>query len=210
MIMTVSLLMLVLFTGIQYAMFSERTWLSDLGGGISNGAFSYVSPFSISHHSGLFHLLTINPVLTPEIALIDPKIVAFASNLSNPHPLYVQLAGFGLTALAILGVIRGIRNREVWSLMVYPLFAFFLHVVVGFGLTAYNYDLYMYAGHYLFAIFLLASVFIRKVMNVKLQKVLFSFMLLLLITTMANNIVKHYSTLDYIKSSYIELENQSD
>ncbi|MEK3791539.1 DUF6080 domain-containing protein [Paenibacillus sp. FSL R7-0204] len=209
-IMIFSLLLLIFFTGLQYALFSGKTWVSNVGGGLSNGAFGYISPFSLAHHSELFHMLVVNPVLTPEISLIDPKIVAFASNISAPHPIYVQFAGFGITVLAILGFIRGIRNREVWSLMIYPLFAIFLHIVIGFGLAAYKYDLYLYAGHYLFAIFLLASFFVRTVTNVKLKKVCSSFIILLIIVTMANNIVKHYSTLDYIKSSYIKLENQSD
>lgn len=156
-IMIFSLLLLIFFTGLQYALFSGKTWVSNVGGGLSNGAFGYISPFSLAHHSELFHMLVVNPVLTPEISLIDPKIVAFASNISAPHPIYVQFAGFGITVLAILGFIRGIRNREVWSLMIYPLFAIFLHIVIGFGLAAYKYDLYLYAGHYLFAIFLLAS-----------------------------------------------------
>ncbi|WP_410512287.1 DUF6080 domain-containing protein [Paenibacillus sp. BR2-3] len=209
-IMIGSLLLLIAFTGLQYAMFSGRTWISNLEGGMSNGALRYVSPFSFAQHSSLFNMLTVNPVLTPNVILIDPGIVAFVTDLNKPYPLYVPIVGFGLIFMALLGFIKGVRTREAWSMAIYVLFAFLLHVVVGFGLAAYKYDMYLYAGHYLFAFFPLAAGFVRDVVNRTVQKILVVLLSLLVLTTLANNIVKHYSTLDYIKSAYTEVINFSD
>ncbi|MDT3427931.1 putative membrane protein [Paenibacillus forsythiae] len=201
-IMAGSLLLLIAFTGLQYAAFSGKTWISDLGGGMSNGALRYVAPFSFAQHSGIFHLLAINPVLTPDITLIDPGIVAFGTDVNKPYPLYVHAAGFGLIALAVLGFIRGIRTREAWSLAAYILFALLLHIVRGFGLATYKYDLYLYAGHFLFAFFLLAAGFVRDAGNRTVQAVLTVLVSLLVVVALANNIVKHHSALDYIQSAY--------
>ncbi|AKG36295.1 DUF6080 domain-containing protein [Paenibacillus durus] len=204
-IMAGSLLLLIAFTGLQYVVFSGKTWISDLAGGMSNGALRYVAPFSFAQNSGVFHMLAVNPVLTPNITLIDPGIVAFGTDVNKPYPLYVHAAGLGLIALAVLGWIRGIRTREAWSLAVYILFAFWLHIIRGFGLATYKYDLYLYAGHFLFAFFLLAAGFVRDAVNRTLQTILIVLVSLLVLTTLVNNIVKHLSALDYIQSAYTEV-----
>jgi hypothetical protein len=207
-IMMGSLILLIAFTGLQYVVFSGNTWASNLEGGVSNGALRYVSPFSFAQHSSIFHMLIVNPILTPSIQLIDQGLVAFGTNLNKPYPLYVQITGFGLIVMVILGFIKGIRTREAWSNALYIFFAFLLHIVVGFGLAAYKYDMYLYAGHYLFAFFLLAAGFVRDIVNRILQKILIVLVSLLVLTTLANNIVKHHSTLSYIKSAYIEVLGQ--
>lgn len=201
-IMIGSLVLLIGFTGLQYILFAGKTWLSGITTGMSNGAMQYVSDFSFAHHSKVFHMLMISPVLTPDIALIDPGIAAFATDLSKPYPWYVQVTGFTLILMALLGFIRGIRTREAWSAVIYILFALLLHIVIGFGLVAYNYDMYLYAGHYLFAFFLLAAVFARSIQNLRFRQVLAGVTALLIAVTLVNNIVKHQAALNVIQSAY--------
>lgn len=93
----------------------QISWLSNVFGGLSNGALGYVTPFSFAHHAKAFYMLVVSPVLTPDVALIDPGIVAFATDLSKPYPFYVHIVGIGLFLLAVLGFIKGIKTRETWS-----------------------------------------------------------------------------------------------
>ncbi|MGZ9586640.1 DUF6080 domain-containing protein [Paenibacillus marinisediminis] len=203
-IMFGSLLLLIGFTVLQYVLFSGKTWLSNLMEGMSNGAFGYVAPFSFAHNSKVFHMLAVSPVLTPDVALIDPGIVAFATDLSKPYPLYVNLVGLALIGMAILGLIKGIRSRESWSWAIYILFAIVLHVGIGFGLAAYKYDMYLYAGNYLFAFFLLAAGFVRDIDKGKLKNILVIAVSFMVFITLVNNVVQHLETLDYIKSAYTQ------
>lgn len=209
-IMISALLMIIGFTALQYVLFSGKTWLSNVFGGLSNGALGYVTPFSFAHHAKAFYMLVVSPVLTPDVALIDPGIVAFATDLSKPYPFYVHIVGIGLFLLAVLGFIKGIKTRETWAIATYILFAFVLHIVVGFGLTTFQYDLYLYAGHYLFAFFILAAGFVSSIRNVTVKRVMLGVIALFLLTTLANNIVKQNATLDIIQSSYTDVITQQD
>lgn len=207
-IMVSALIMIIGFTVLQYVLFSGKTWISNIFGGLSNGAFGYVTPFSFAHHAKAFYMLVVSPVLTPDLAMIDPGIVAFATDISKPYPFYVHIVGIGLFLLAVFGFIKKIKTRESWAIAIYILFAFVLHIVVGFGLSAFQYDLYLYAGHYLFAFFILAAGFISGIRNITLKRVMIGMTALFLLTTLVNNIVKHNSTLGYIQSSYTDVITQ--
>lgn len=201
-IMISALLMIIGFTAVQYLLFSGKTWVSNVFSGLSNGALGYVTSFSFAHHAKAFYMLIISPILTPDIALIDPGLSAFATDLSKPYPVYVSVVGIGLILMSVLGFIKGIKSRETWSISTYILFALLLHIVVGFGLSAYAYDLYLYAGHYLFAFFILAASFVSGIRNTTMKRILIGIVAIFLLVTLANNIVKHISSLDYIQSSY--------
>ncbi|WP_106765970.1 DUF6080 domain-containing protein [Paenibacillus faecalis] len=209
-IMITALMMIFAFTGLQYVLFSGKTWLSNVFGGLSSGAFSYVTPFSFAAHAKAFYMLVVSPVLTPDVALIDPGIVAFATDLAKPYPFYVHIVGIGLFLLAVLGFIKGVKKRETWAMATYILFAFVLHIVIGFGLSTFKYDLYLYAGHYLFAFFILAAGFISGLRSVTVKRILLGAIALFMLTALANNIVKHSETLDTIQSSYTNVITQQN
>ncbi|WP_054958394.1 DUF6080 domain-containing protein [Paenibacillus dakarensis] len=208
-IMITALMMILMMTGIQYFTFG-KTWLTNVFGGLSSGGLGYVTPFSVEHHARAFYMLIVSPILTPAIALIDTGITAFATDLSKPYPLYVHIVGIGFFLMAVLGFIKGIKSRGIWAIFTYILFAFLLHIVVGFGLTAFTYDLYLYAGHYLFAFFILAASFVTGIRNHTAKKVLLGVAAVFLLVTAANNMIKHQSNLDYIHASYTNVLTQQD
>jgi len=107
-----------------------------------------------------------------------------------------------------MGIIKGIREREVWTLVPYILFAFLLHVVVGFGLAVFQYDMYLYAGHYLFAFFLLGGGFVISLRPGLGKKAVIGLIMLCVIVTASNNIYRHVETLTTIKQSYDQLEQE--
>ncbi|MGO4530949.1 DUF6080 domain-containing protein [Paenibacillus sp. 2TAF8] len=207
-IMALAVLMIVVLTAIQYVAFGGRSWVSNWLLGIQNGGTSYATPFQWAAHFKALVLLTINPMLSPKVHLLDPGMVAFVTDLSRSNPLYVQITGGFLLLLALAGFIRGIRERSVWTLMPYILFAFLLHIVVGFGLAVYQYDMYLYAGHYLFAFYLLGGMFISGLRSGFGKKVLIGLLLASLLVTAGNNIYRHFETLTTVKQSYEQLEQQ--
>lgn len=201
-IMLVFLGMVVVVTLLQHLLFSGKSWIANVFSSVQNGALSYVSPFSWEHHSRVFYMLFVSPILSPELAMIDPGIAAFVTDLAKPYPIHVHIVGIGVLLLAVLSFIKGIRSRDTWAFSIYILFAILLHIIVGFGLAAYAYDLYLYAGHYLFALFVLAALFIAKTKSLRLQQVLTGVMALFLLITLVNNIVLHGQSLDYIQTTY--------
>lgn len=203
-IMALAAVLIAVLTAIQYVAFG-RSWVGNWLLGIQNGGISYAAPFQFAAHRQALTLLTINPMLTPKVHMLDPGMVAIVTDLSVPNPLYAQLTGTFVLLLALAGFIAGIRERETWTLVPYLLFAFLLHIVVGFGLAVFQYDMYLYAGHYLFALFLLAGRFAIRLRAGLGKKVLIALLALCVLVMAGNNIYRHVETLTTIKQSYAEL-----
>ncbi|SDL42184.1 hypothetical protein SAMN05428961_10532 [Paenibacillus sp. OK060] len=207
-IMALAVAFIVVLTGIQYIAFGGRSWVSNWLLGIQNGGTSYATPFQFAAHWKALSLLTINPMLSPKVHLLDPGMVAFVTDLTRSNPIYVQLTGIFILLLALTGFFKGIREREVWTLVPYILFAFLLHIVVGFGLAVFQYDMYLYAGHYLFAFFLLGGGFVIGLRQGLGKKVLIGLIMVCILVTAGNNIYRHVETLTTIKQSYDQLEQE--
>lgn len=201
-ITSVFLGLVIVVTVLQHFLFSGSSWITNWLTSLQQGGFSYVTPFSFAHHARVFHMLIISPMLTPDIALIDTGIQAFVTDLSKPYPIHVQIVGFGMILLALLGLIQNIRSRGAWAWVIYILFGLFLHVGVGFGLAAYSYDMYLYAGHYLFAFFILSAMFIAGTPSRSIQNLCNAVLVLFLIIILANNIWQHMQVLDYIETTF--------
>ncbi|WP_438350477.1 DUF6080 domain-containing protein [Paenibacillus sp. FA6] len=201
------LLLVVLFTLLQSVLFGGNTWINNWITGLNNGGFSYAAPFSFSQHWKAIYMLVISPILSPDMMLVDQGIMAFVTDLTRPYPFYVTIIGFTLIILAGLGFIKGIKSRETWTLVPYIFFAILLHIIVGFGLAVFKFDLYLYAGHYLFAFFLLAARFIMQINHDFIKKGLIAIILIFVLTTLGNNVIKHIETLNYIEDTYSGLNN---
>lgn len=201
------LLLIVIFTLLQFVLFGGQSWISTWIKGLHDGGFRYASPFSLSQHWKAIYMLVISPILTSDIALVDSGIMAFVSDLTRPYPFHVSIIGFTVIIMAGIGFVKGIRTREVWTVAAYIFFAIFLHIIVGFGLAVFNYDLYLYAGHYLFAFFLLGASFIKQINHHLLKKGLMAIILIFVLTTLGNNVIKHQEALHVIEETYSNLKN---
>ncbi|MCR8659652.1 DUF6080 domain-containing protein [Paenibacillus endoradicis] len=208
-IVIIFLLMVVGVTLIQLLTFNGNSWINNWIKGLSSGGFSYTGVFMFSEHWKAIYMLVISPILTPDITMLDPGIVAIVTDLSRPYPFYVHIIGFGMILLALVGFIKGIKSKETWILASYILFAILLHIIVGFGLAVFKYDLYLYAGHFIFAFFLLGGRFLIQVKHNLLKKVLVAVVILFALMTLTNNIIKHVEALNTIEQSYIELKNDN-
>ncbi|MFD0712516.1 DUF6080 domain-containing protein [Paenibacillus sp. GCM10027626] len=203
-----ALVLVIVFTGLQWLVFDGSSWATNWSNTLDAGGFSYVAPFSFSHHWQAFYMLGVSPVLTPDVTMIDTGIVAVVTDLAQSYPFYVHIIGIGVLLLALLGFIQGFRTREAWVLASFIIFGLLLHIVVGFGLAAFKYDMYLYAGHFLFAIFLLAARFINQMYPGIAKTALLGIILLFTLVTLGNNIMKHSEALDHIKQSYAELKQE--
>lgn len=201
-IIGVFLLLVVFFTALQNVLFDKHSWINNFNKSIHNGGFSYVGEFSFSQHWKAIYMLVISPVLTPAITMIDPGIAAFATNLSVPYPLYVTVSGLLLIVAAAWGFLAHLKQKEVWGLMMFPGFAFCLHILEGYGLKTFSYDLYLYAGHYLFAFFLLGGIAIRSLPKPTVQKTAFVLLSVVIVITLANNLWFHAEALNQVKTFY--------
>ncbi|CAG7657232.1 DUF6080 domain-containing protein [Paenibacillus allorhizosphaerae] len=202
-------LMVVVVTAVQLVLFRGQTWITSWVQSLNSGGFSYVAPFSFHQHWKVFHMMVASPVLTPNITLIDPGITAFVTDLNNPFPIYVYVIALSLTVMAGLGFVKTMRSRETWTLVPFILFAVFLHIVVGFGLAAFEYDMYLYAGHYLFTLFLLSGKYVTAIERGSVQKTLTFVILIFVLVTVGNNILKHTAALHYIQNAYSILNDAS-
>lgn len=181
------------------------SWIHNWLQSLHNGGFNYTAPFTFSQHWKAVYMLAISPVLTPDITLVSPGIVAFATDLSRPYPLFVSLIGGVFLLMALLGFIRSSRTKEPWVLAPFLLFAFALHIVMGYGIAAFNNDLFLYAGHYLFVLFLLSARFVASIKHQQVKRVIMGVVLVFVVVTASNNFIKHGEALDEIEQGYSEL-----
>lgn len=181
------------------------SWIHNWGAGLANGGFKYMAPFSLMHHWKIVYMLFIHPVLTPATAFMDPNLVAFATDLHAPLPWYVSIVGCGLMFLALLGFMRMGRSREGWMLAGFILFALWLHIGLGFGLEAFEYDMYLYAGHFLFALFLLGGRCTIELKSPLLRRWLLAGVGLSACVTLVHNAVRHAHILAFINAAYANM-----
>ncbi|CAM4317895.1 DUF6080 domain-containing protein [Paenibacillus tarimensis] len=201
-IAAVSLLFIAAGTLAQYVLFDGRTWLSAAGSNLSSGGFSYTAPFNLEQHWQVIYMLVIHPVLTPTLTLADAGIAAFATDLSSAVPWYVNLIGGLVIASAVYGILRERQLRETWMLAGYIGFAILLHIGVGFGLATFKYDLYLYAGHYIFAFFLLAGTALMRRCRSRATGVpVLLLICLLILVTAGHNILYHGDNLEQIRQA---------
>ncbi|WP_019422342.1 DUF6080 domain-containing protein [Paenibacillus sp. OSY-SE] len=199
----VSLLLVALSTMLQFFIFSGNSWITTWQQNIKAGGFSYVAPFSLQHHWKAIYTMIESPIVTPNLVMISDSIMAFVTNMSDPFPLYGHLIGAVIIGLTLLALVRGYASKEVRSLAVFPLFALLLHIVIGFGLGAFEYDMYLYAGHYLFAFFLLSAWFVHSLRG-KARSILTGVIVICALITFTSNIVGHMKALDSVKQIYHE------
>ena len=202
----VSLLLVALFTMLQFFVFPGNSWITTWQQNIQAGGFSYVAPFSLQHHWKAIYTMIESPIVTPNLVMISDSIMAFVTNMSDPFPLYGHLIGTVIIGLTLLALVRGYASKEVRSLAVFPLFALLLHIVIGFGLGAFEYDMYLYAGHYLFAFFLLSAWFVHSLRG-KARSILTGVIVICALITFTSNIVGHMKALDSVKQIYHEAES---
>lgn len=186
---------------LQRLLFGSNSWILNWAT-LQSGGTRYVGDFSFSQHGkALYFYLVASPIVTPLLTLLDGDLMAIVTDTVRRSFVY-EAAPLIIFFTAILGFARNFKQREVWVLLMYPLFAFVLHIIVGFGLSVYQYDMYLYAGHYLFSFFLLIGHFLISVKNVRLKEILTSLLFALAVVILIENILKHAEFLKLLQLLY--------
>lgn len=199
------LLSTAVFTVVQYFLFGE-TFLGRLDT-LNSGGFSYVAPFSWVYHWKAVIMLFVSPIITPAISLIDQGIVAFATDISVPYSAFTYIAGAAVLILGLLAIYYCRRSKNTWVLLSFILFAILLHLVIGYGIGAFKYDLYLYAGHFLFAQLLLTAQLSNEIKSRKVHHIYMTVIAVVLVITVINNVILHTVNLDSISDAYLHMQS---
>lgn len=191
---------------VQYLLF-DTYWFGNISSNMEKGAFSYTENFALDKHWYSFYLLFINPIIMPDIELIDYYLMAFVSKWN----LVGNLAFYILPLISVLifcfGCFKNFKKKELWILLGYIGFAILLHLKVGFGLATIKYDLFLYAGHYLAPLLILLGLFTTNVKHFYMKYINIFFIAVVLMISV-NNITKYNNFYDYMTMSFDKVSTE--
>lgn len=201
----ISVFSIVCLSLIDRYLLPGTSWTINIWGGIETGGYNYVSNFQWSEHAHVLYSLFIAPLLFPRFQVMDVTgLVAIVTKNQSPFPMIIEFTGYVIILLSLLGIILNLGKRNVWILIVYIGFSFWLHLIKGFGLATHEYDLFLYAGHYIFAFILSVAWLGIKIQSSKRLFVIFlSILILIVIVQLGNNFIRMTNLEEYIRQVYI-------
>ncbi len=197
-----AILLLLSATILQQLFFEGRFWAGDLFKGITGGGLRYAAKFHWNEHWQIAKLLGTHPIWTPDVMMISSKMVAVVSDLSKKTPIYAIMFGSGLYICSFAFIIKARATREAWVLSSFIWFAVILHIAAGFGLATFRYDMYLYAGHFLFAVYLLAGRFITELRSRTLRQAATGCAIAVVVVLLVHNSWMHKEVLRTVDLSY--------
>lgn len=181
-----SLGIIVVLTLFDYLYFSGNSWVSNWATSLEKGGTSYATSFIWETHKHVLNSLLIAPFFFPILETMDLAIV---THNINPFSEFVKWSGISFLILSFIGLILNLKNKKVLILVTYIVFSLTLHLLVGFGLVAHNYDMFLYAGHFFFAIVLGLGWLLKKVQRIQpLYYLIVSVLTILLVIQVIHNI----------------------
>ncbi|MFD3447417.1 DUF6080 domain-containing protein [Microbacteriaceae bacterium 4G12] len=176
-------LLLVILALIDKYIYPGVSWIDNWTAGLQSGGYNYVAKFSFETHKHVLNSLFVAPFLFPKLQVLDPKgLIAIVTQLKEPFPILIQVVGIVILCMSVLGLLFNLKERNVWILIVYIGFSVWLHLIKGYGLATHEYDLLLYAGHYMFAITLGIAWLVKRFQQYKVVNILL-FATLLFITS---------------------------
>jgi hypothetical protein len=144
--------LLIVLMIVDKIFFPGTSWFVDIAEGLSKTGTVYTDSFSWEKHHPILYALFVAPFVFPNLMIQDPtNLVAIVTNLANPFSPFAYVGGLAIIVLSLVGIALNIKHRDVWVLVTFLLFSW-LHLIKGFGLATYTFDMFLYAGHYMFAI----------------------------------------------------------
>lgn len=195
----------LIITLIQFLIYGYSWWDNFLLS-IDKGGVSYTELFSFEKHWYSFYLLFINPIIMSNVELVDYNLMAFVSawDFSNHYIFKIIPLFFIVTFLWLFQKLY--KEKEIWIVTSYIVFSVILHLVVGFGLAAISYDLFLYAGHYISVIFIGVGLFFR---SIAVKKIYLYLLIIIFLIVTSNNICKYLDLYNNITTTFEELESNS-
>jgi Family of unknown function (DUF6080) len=198
--------LLIILMIVDKLFFPGTSWFENIGQGLSSKGTIYTDSFSWEKHYPILFSLFIAPFVFPNLMVQDPtNLVAVVTDLAQPFTAPSYIIGLAIIGLSLIGIALNIKQRDIWILVTFLLFNSWLHLIKGFGLATYTFDMFLYAGHYMFAItlgiaWLMKSAKCNKQLNVLLMCGLLIIICIQLVTNY-NGITDLHTLL---KQTYIE------
>lgn len=154
-------ILLSIFTVIQHLIYG-RNWLTGWQNYLQAGGVAYSESFRISKHSKILRFLIASPIILPIVTLIDPGVMAVVTDLNVNLNIFEILFFIIFTIFLIVAILKNIKNPIFYLLLTFIIWNIFIHFIKGFGLVTFNYDMYLYAGHYIAILFMLIALAFKE------------------------------------------------
>lgn len=198
----IGLLLVILLSCTQF-LISDKPWFMDISNSFESESAPYAQTYDEQLHPNAINAFIGSPIMLGSLTFKDGTF-AVVTNLLINMPAYVKLIIYLILILCVTSIVLNIKQRETWIILSIICFNMFIHLVKGFGLSTYLYDVYLYAGHYIFVIPMLLGMLLKRFNNKK--KITNIFMVLLCTITLiifAHNIFMEFNLYNFVKSYYL-------
>lgn len=197
----IALGIIILLGFIQQLLFNSN-FTSNIFHSINTGGLNYSMPFDLKANWKIIYLMFTAPIITGPLRVM-PELQAIVTNIGIKFPLSLKLITVVLLILILMSIIYNIKNKEMWVLSSFLIVAFFIHVIKGFGLAVFEYDMYLYAGHYIFVVPMYLAFLSKKLESKKIFKIFTIILVIITLITLINNIFMQNEMLNLVKQTYL-------
>lgn len=199
----VGLGIIIILTSIQFAI-TKTTWFKNGKASVEYQSSAYAVPYKPGMVPSVVDGFVASPIMTGPLTFKE-DLMAVVTDLSTKFPIQHKVIIGIVLLLCIASIILNIKKKDTWFLLSIIGFAIFLHLLVGFGLGTYYYDVYLYAGNYICTIPLLIGLLCTKLKekNPTINKVLFSVLCVITVVILLNNLYMHTKMYELIKLNYL-------
>lgn len=178
----------IVLTVIQFLKNNGATWISNCFSTINSGGVAYASKFNIAEHSKILRFMIASPILFPDVTLLDAGLMSVVTDISKQLTIVDKSILFVLLVTVIVSLIRNVKSSTMYMLITYIMWNIILHVGIGIGLAAFEYDMFLYAGHYLVVIFMIIVLAFKDIKDNRLNNAISIILLILVVCIALNNI----------------------
>lgn len=195
------LVLVVVLTLIQHKMYG-RSWITGWQNYLQAGGVAYSAKFDLTLHSKILRLMIASPILLPQFKLLDPGIMAVVTDTGVNLNIVQLLLLIVFGIMIIVSIVRNIKNPIMHCLMGFVIWNIFLHIGKGFGLRTFDYDMFLYAGHYISILFMILVLGFTKIEKAIMNKIAFGGLVASFIFIMTSNVIGLERLYKFIISIY--------
>lgn len=180
----------------------KYSWIYSMKDNVKNSGINYIDRFQLRTHYKIIYMLLTGPIITTPLRVMDAT-KGIVTDISITMPSYINIITVIVMITLFFAFVCNIKEKMCWILVMFPLSSFILHIIIGFGLGTYEYDMYLYAGHYIFVIPMFIALLLKKMECMKnIQNIIKVVIVFLIIVLLINNIVGQNNLLNLLKKTY--------
>lgn len=144
----------------------------------------------------------ISPILLPKVKVIDFTRMAIVTDLTQNLNLISIMVSLILCILIVYSIFKNFKLSIMKCLLTYIIWNIVLHIVIGFGLHDYMYDMYLYAGHYISVIFMIIGLSFSNIKSSLFKTIMSLIQIVIIVFIAYNNIPGIFNLLDFLIKIY--------